>query len=202
MTKRFVEVGQLVTGDLNDSTRVLFQLQQTESLRAFVNVPQSVYRSVAVGQTVALSFRELPGRSFSGKVVRTAGALDGATRTLRTEIQVPNEAGELLPGLYAEVKFALQREKPPVSVPARALILQTAGPQIAVVDAQKRVALQSVTVVRDIGKTIDLGSGLEIGATYITNPTDTLRDGMTVQLESLAPPAGPKVAASVVPTKL
>jgi len=198
VTKRFVEVGQLVTGDLNDTTRVLFQIQHTASLRAFVNVPQSAFRVVAVGQTVGLNFRELPGRIFPGTVVRTAGALDGATRTLRTEIQVPNEAGELLPGLYAEVKFALQREKPPIAIPARALILQTAGPQVAVVDAQKRVALRSVTVVRDLGKTIELGSGLETGATYITNPTDTLRDGMTVQLEAPAPPVGPKVAASGV----
>lgn len=187
VTKRFVEVGQLVTGDLNDSTRVLFQLQHTAALRAFVNVPQSAFRSVAVGQTVALSFREIPGRTFPGTVVRTAGALDGATRTLRTEIQVPNEAGELLPGLYTEVTFALQRPQPPVTVPARALITQTAGPQIAVVDAQNRVTLNTVTVARDLGKTIELGTGLAPGARYIINPTDTLRDGLVIKVEAPEP---------------
>jgi RND family efflux transporter MFP subunit len=195
VTKRFVEVGQLVTGDLNDANRVLFQIQHTASLRAFVNVPQSAFRSVAVGQSVALTFRELAGRTFPGTVVRTAGALDGNTRTLRTEIQVPNQAGELLPGLYAEVKFALRREQPPITIPARALILQTAGPQIATVDAQNRVTLQSVTIGRDLGKTIELASGLDNGATYVTNPTDTIRDGLTIRIEASAPPASPKVAS-------
>lgn len=183
VTRRYVEVGQLVTGDLNDSTRVLFQLQHTASLRAFVNVPQSAFRSVAVGQTVGLTFRELPGRIFPGTVSRTAGALDGATRTLRTEIQVPNEAGELLPGLYTEVKFAIQRDKPPVVIPARALILQTSGPQVAIVDAQNHVTLQTVAIARDLGKTIEIGSGLEAGASFIVNPNDTLRSGMTIQVE-------------------
>lgn len=187
VTKRLVEVGQLVTGDLNDSTRVLFQLQHTAALRAFVNVPQSAFRSVAVGQTVALNFREIPGRTFPGSVVRTAGALDGATRTLRTEIQVPNENGELLPGLYTEVKFALQRTQPPVTIPARALILQTAGPQVAVLDAENRVTLNTVTITRDLGKTLELGTGLIPGARYIMNPTDTLREGQVVKIEAAEP---------------
>lgn len=192
VTKRFVEVGQLVTGDLNDATRILFQVQHTASLRAFVHVPQSAYRDVVIGQNVALNFRELPGRAFAGKVVRTAGALDGATRTLRVEVQVPNESGELLPGLYAEVKFAIRRGNPPVAIPARALIIQTAGPQIAVVDANNRVALSPVRIARDLGKTIELATGLEPGARFILNPTDTLRDGMTVKVE---PAESPKLAS-------
>ena len=192
VTKRFVEVGQLVTGDLNDATRILFQIQHTAALRAFVNVPQSAFRSVAVGQTVSLTFRELPGRAFAGTVVRTAGALDTSTRTLRTEIQVPNEAGELLPGLYTEVKFALLREKPPITIPARALIIQTAGPQIATVNANNQVALHSVAIARDLGKTLELGSGLESGVRYIANPTDTLREGMTIKTET---EEAPKVAS-------
>ena len=187
VTRRFVEVGQLVTGDLNDATRVLFQLQQTASLRSFVNVPQSAYRLVSVGQPVKLSFRELPGRTFDGKVVRTSGALDGSTRTLRTEVQVPNETGELLPGLYTEVRFQLQRDQPPIVVPARALILQTDGPQVAVVDAQNRVALHSVAITRDLGKTLELGTGLTAGARFIINPSDTLREGMVVKVEAPEP---------------
>ncbi|MHA3774916.1 efflux RND transporter periplasmic adaptor subunit [Verrucomicrobiota bacterium sgz303538] len=187
VTKRFVEIGQLVTGDLNDATRMLFQLQHTASLRSFVHVPQSAFRSVSTGQEVTLTFRELPGRTFPGKVVRTAGALDGTTRTLRTEIHVSNESQELLPGLYAEVKFALQREKPPISIPARALILQAAGPQIATVDANNRVALNSVSIARDLGKTVELATGIEPGTRFIINPTDTLREGMTVNVEAVEP---------------
>ena len=180
VTQRHIEVGQLVTGDLNDETRILFRLEQTQTLRAFINVPQSSYRSVAVGQDVELAFREVPGRTFPGKVVRTAGSLDSATRTLRTEIQIPNEKSELVPGLFAEVKFKIQRDQPPISIPARALIIQTAGPQIATLSADNKVALATVVVARDLGKTIELASGLPVGTRFVTNPTDTLRDGTAV----------------------
>jgi RND family efflux transporter MFP subunit len=187
VTRRMIEVGQLVTGDLNDATRMLFQLQNLTSLRAFVNVPQSDYRLVSVGQTVALSFREVPGRTFPGTVVRTAGALDGATRTLRTEIHVSNEAGELLPGLYAEVKFQVQREHPPIVVPARALIIQSAGPQIATVDASSHVSLRPVTIGRDFGSKVEIASGVALGERLVINPGDTLRDGMTVRVDGPEP---------------
>jgi RND family efflux transporter MFP subunit len=187
VTKRFVEVGQLVTGDLNDPSRILFRIEHTAALRAFINVPQSYYRNVSVGQTVALSFREVPGRTFPGIVVRTAGALDSATRTLRTEIQVPNEAGELIPGLYAEVKFQVQREHPPITIPARAVIIQSAGPQIATVNDENRVAIHPVILGRDFGKTVEIASGLDAGTRFILNPTDTLRDGATVKVDPTPP---------------
>jgi RND family efflux transporter MFP subunit len=180
VTKRNIEVGQLVTGDLNDETRILYRMEQTQTLRAFVNVPQSNYRFVAVGQPVELSFREVPGRTFPGKIVRTAGSLDASTRTLRTEIQVANQAGDLVPGLFAEVKFKIQREQPPVTIPERALILQTAGPQVATLGADNKVLLASVTIGRDLGKTIELSSGLPAGTRFVTNPNDTLRDGTIV----------------------
>lgn len=180
VTKRNIEVGQLVTGDLNDETRILYRMEQTQTLRAFVNVPQSNYRFVSVGQPVELSFKEVPGRTFPGKVVRTAGSLDAATRTLRTEIQVANQAGELVPGLFAEVKFKIQREQPPVTIPERALILQTAGPQVATLSADNKVLLASVTISRDLGKTIELSSGLPAGTRFVANPNDTLRDGTIV----------------------
>jgi multidrug efflux pump subunit AcrA (membrane-fusion protein) len=125
----------------------------------------------------------VPGRSFPGTAVRTAGALDSATRTLRTEIHVPNEASELIPGLYAEVKFQVQREHPPITVPARALIIQSAGPQIATVNGENCVTLHAVALGRDFGKTVEIASGIEPGARFILNPTDTLRDGATVQVE-------------------
>ena len=180
VTQRHIEVGQLVTGDLNDEIRILYRLEQTQTLRAFINVPQSYYRLIAVGQDVELAFREVPGRTFPGKVVRTAGSLDAATRTLRTEVQIPNEKSELVPGLFAEVKFKVQRGEPPITIPARALILQTAGPQIAMLNADNKVQLASVVVGRDLGPTIELASGLPAGTRFVTNPNDTLRDGTLV----------------------
>ncbi|MEI9894076.1 MAG: efflux RND transporter periplasmic adaptor subunit [Chthoniobacter sp.] len=180
VTQRHIEVGQLVTGDLNDEIRVLYRMEQLQTLRAFVNVPQSYYHFISVGQSVDLSFREVPGRTFPGKVVRTAGSLDAATRTLRTEIQVANDAAELVPGLFAEVKFKVQREQPPITIPARALILQTAGPQVATLGTDNKVLLASVVISRDLGKTIELSSGLPVGTRFVSNPNDTLRDGTTV----------------------
>jgi len=180
VTQRHIEVGQLVTGDLNDEIRVLYRMEQIQTLRAFVNVPQSYYRFVSVGQSVDLSFKEVPGRTFPGKVVRTAGSLDAATRTLRTEIQVANDKAELVPGLFAEVKFKVQREQPPITIPARALILQTSGPQVATLGADNKVLLASVVISRDLGKSIELASGLTAGTRFVANPNDTLRDGTTV----------------------
>jgi RND family efflux transporter MFP subunit len=187
ITQRHIEVGQLVTGDLNDETRILYRIEQTQTLRAFINVPQSYYRLVGVGQDVELAFKEVPGRTFAGKVVRTAGSLDANTRTLRTEIQVPNERAELVPGLFAEVKFKVQRDQPPITVPARALIIQTAGPQIATLSDDNHVMLATVVVGRDLGKTIELASGLPAGTRFVTNPNDTLRDGITVTAAPDAP---------------
>lgn len=192
VTKRFVEVGQLVTGDLNDTTRILFQVARTDALRAFVNVPQSSYRFISVGQTVELSFRELPGRSFPATVARTSGALDQTTRTLRTEVRVPIESGELVPGLYATVNFQVQRDQPPISVPARAIIIQSKGPQIAILDAQNNVTLRAVILGRDSGKDVEIESGLTVGERFVTNPSDKLRDGSAIEIEST--PA-PQVAA-------
>jgi RND family efflux transporter MFP subunit len=180
VTQRHIEVGQLVTGDLNDETRILYRMEQTKTLRAFLNVPQSYYRFVAVGQNVELSFREVPGRKFPGKVVRTAGSLDAATRTLRTEVQIANDKAELVPGLFAEVNFKVRREQPPISIPERALILQTSGPQVATLDANNKVTLASVVVERDLGPTVELASGLSAGTRFITNPNDTLHDGTIV----------------------
>jgi multidrug efflux pump subunit AcrA (membrane-fusion protein) len=130
---------------------------------------------------VELSFTEVPGRTFPAKVVRTAGSLDAATRTLRTEIQVANEAGDLVPGLFAQVKFRMQREQPPITIPARALILQTAGPQVATLNPENKVLLASVVIGRDLGNTIELSSGLPAGTRFVANPNDTLRDGTTVE---------------------
>ena len=131
----------------------------------------------------------MPGRTFAGKVIRTAGSLDASTRTLRTEIHIPNENAELVPGLFAEVKFKVQREQPPITIPARALIIQTAGPQIATLSEGNQVKLASVVVGRDLGKTIELASGLPAGTRFVANPNDTLRDGTTV---TAAPDAAAK----------
>lgn len=185
---RNIDNGSLVTGENNEADRMLFRLAQTDVLRVYVNVPQNYYRLVAEGQTANLTFAEFPGRVFTGKVVRTAGALDAASRTLRTEIQVPNEKGELIPGLYSEVSFKLPQANPPLVIPSRALIIQSDGPQVAVVNDDQTVRLVPVVLGRDFGKTLEVASGLEEGASLVINPTDRLHAGTKVQIEEAPQP--------------
>ncbi len=183
---RNTDIGALISGD-NSSARMLFRIAQTSTLRVFVNVPQSHYRLINEGVPAELTFREFPGRAFMGKVVRTAGALDPDTRTLRTEVQVPNEQGELIPGLYAEVKFNLLQEHPAVVVASRAVIIEANGPQIAAVDSNGRVTLRPVVLGRDFGKTVEIATGLEPGTRFVANPTDTLSDGTLVKVNAPEP---------------
>ena len=186
ITERNTDVGSLIMGD-NTGASVLFRIAQTDTFRVFVNVPQSHYRLITEGLPATFTFREFPGRSFVGKVARTAGSLNLTTRTLRTEVELANETGELLPGLYAEVKFSLPQPHPPVLVPSRSLIIQANGPQIATVNDNNAVALRSVSLGRDFGKQIEILTGLEPGKRFITNPTDTLRDGMLVRVDAAHP---------------
>lgn len=182
---RTAETGALVNGDNTEQSRMLFRLAQTDTLRVYVNVPQNYYRLIKEGQTVDLSFHELPGKTFPGKVVRTAGALDTATRTLKTEIQVPNEKDELLPGLYAEVKFKILNETPALIIPASTLILNQEGPHVAVVNASGQVRLQAIVLGRDFGKTMEVVSGLEDNTKLVVNPSDTLYDGAIVKVKTV-----------------
>ncbi|GAT32054.1 RND family efflux transporter, MFP subunit [Terrimicrobium sacchariphilum] len=190
VTKRFIEVGQLVTADVNDASRQLFELAHTATLRAFIDVPQSYFRLVAVGQGADLRFHELPGETYPARVVRTAGALDDNSRTLRTEVLVPNQNGKLVPGLYTEVTLHVERAQPPIRIASKSLILGSAGVQVAVLDEGNRVALRKVTIDRDLGDQVEIISGLTAGDRFVANPTDRLKDGATVEVE----PA-PKVAA-------
>lgn len=183
VTKRLIEVGELVTADTNDASRKLFELANTATLRAFVDVPQTYFRLVTVGQSANLVFREFPGRAFPATVVRTAGALDDLTRTLRTELHVPNDKADLLPGLYTEVILHVLRERPPIAIPAKALVIGPNGVQVATTDEHNRVTLRKVTIDRDLGDTVEIIAGLEPGEKFITNPSDRLADGTVVEIE-------------------
>jgi Membrane-fusion protein len=110
VTARNIDNGNLVTSGSAGQTTPLFRLAQTDTLRIYVTVPQTQSRSIAPGQSATVSVREIPDKTFNAKVVRTSGALDPASRTLLTELQLPNGDGQLFPGMYAEVKFALPQD--------------------------------------------------------------------------------------------
>ena len=180
ITRRHVDTGALIRAGGNASA--LFDLAQTDTLRVQVNVPQAYLRDIAIGSTVAIAVAEYPGRAFPGKVLRTSGAFDATTRTMLTEIEVPNRNGELFPGIHVDVQLTLAQANPPIVVPARAVIIRGEGLQVAEVDDANAIRLQKVQAGRDLGRTVEIVSGLSDGARIATNPTDTLVEGMPVRI--------------------
>jgi RND family efflux transporter MFP subunit len=194
ITRRLVDTGALIRAGGNASA--LFELAQMDTLRVQVNVPQAYLRDLTVGSPVAIAVAEYPGRTFPGKVLRTSGAFDAATRTMLTEIEVPNRNGELFPGIHVDVQLSLAQANPPIIVPARAVIIRSEGLQVAEVDDANSIRLHKVQVGRDLGKTLEIVSGLNEGARFVINPTDTLLDGMSVRIAG-----APKQTPSVAPAK-
>lgn len=157
----------------------LFRIANIDTLRVFTSVPQAYAASVKPGQTAAVSISDLPNREFTGKVTRTANALDPNTRTLLAEVQLPNPGHILLPGMYATVEFESALVTPPVLVPGDAIMTRTRGTQVALV-RDGVVHVQSVSLGRDYGQQVEIVSGVQEGDQVVLNPTDAVVDGAKV----------------------
>jgi RND family efflux transporter MFP subunit len=136
------------------------------------------------GQMAAIEVRERPGKQFSGRVARTADALDAGSRTLLSEVQVDNASGELLPGMYASVKFALTRPRPAIVAPGNALVVNSQGTRVVVLEGDGRAHYVPVQVGRDLGSEVEILTGLKGSEQLITNPPDTLGEGQRVEVQS------------------
>jgi len=183
VTARNVDNGALVSAGSNGQSAPLFRLAQTDILRIYVTVPQTNARSIAPGQEAAVTFREIPDKTFKAKVVRTAGALDPASRTLLTELQVPNTNSELFPGMYAEIKFALPHDGRTLLIPGNALTVQSDGPKVLTVDAKQTIRTRAVKLGRDLGDKVEIVSGLNPAEPLVANPTGSLHDGVEVKAQ-------------------
>ena len=157
VTQRTVEVGSLVT---SGNGQPMYKVAAMDPARVFVQVPQDVAGSVRAGVPAAVTLREYPGRSFGGTVARAAGELDPATRTMNTEVRVPNGDGALLAGMYAQVALNLPSSHRVFEIPATALMSDAHGSRVAVVDAASKIHLITVVVERDTGPTVEIASGL------------------------------------------
>jgi RND family efflux transporter MFP subunit len=186
ITLRNVDTGALV----NEGSTLLFRVAQTATLRTYINLPQADAESVRVGQHAIVSIAELPGRKFDGTVTRTSNALDPATRTLLTEVQVRNADGALMPGMFAEVDLTVPRKYPPLLIPGDTLVVRSDGPQVAVVKADGTVHFTRIQLGRDYGDRLEVISGLEEGQRLAVNPSDEVREGAKVN-----PVATPEKAA-------
>ena len=181
ISSRNVEVGSLIAAGSASANGWLFKLVQTDPLRVLVNVPQNQMQMVRLGATADILIREMPGVAFTGKVARTSGAFDPATRTMLVDLRVPNPKGDLYTGMYAQARFHLQSAQPPIVVSGNALIVGGEGPRIAVVDAGDMVRIRKVRLGRDYGKDVEIIEGLREGERVVINPRDTLEDGMKVK---------------------
>jgi RND family efflux transporter MFP subunit len=196
ITARNVDKGALITSGSGAAVTSLFSIADSSGLRVFVDVPQYASPGVAENEAADVIVRELPKRIFQAKVVRTARALDPATRTLRTELYLPNADGVLLPGMYVQVKLRVGRENPGVIIPARTLVFRKEGPRVVVVNSEKRAELRAVKLGRDFGPEIEVLQGLDEKEFLVENPTDDLESGQLVRVEAQEPtPPATKLAA-------
>ena len=184
ITRRNTDVGALITTGSTGQGRELFDVAQFDPLRVFVSVPQMNAPSIRAGLPAYIELREYPGQKFNGKVVRTADAIDPATRTLLTEIELPNPAGRLLPGSYAEVHFAVPIQTTRMSVPVNTILFRPEGPRVAVVSGDHKVHLKPITIGRDFGTKVEILEGLDANDQIVLNPADSLEDGQEVNVKA------------------
>jgi RND family efflux transporter MFP subunit len=185
ITQRNVDPGTLINaGNGGTATKEMFDLAQIDPMRVFVSVPQSYSQSIHLGLKACLSLTELAARTFCGQVVRTANSIDPDTRTLLTEVDVPNPAGTLLPGSYAEVHFDIKVTGQRLSLPINALLFRPDGTMAAVLDANNRVNLKKLTIGRDFGNSLEVLDGIEVSDRVVVNPPDALEPGEQVNLSA------------------
>ena len=185
VTVRNYDKGALVIAD-STAALPMFHVAQIDVVRVFVNVPQVFAPEVRPGQTAVVYRQEHPSRKFSGKVTRTSSALDPNTRTLLTEVDVPNPDAALLPGMYLQVDFNFPRLEPSLMVPSEAVTYRADGAWVGVLDGENAVHYQKVQLGRDFGMEIEVLDGLSDGVTVIVRPGDELPDGTVVQPASPA----------------
>jgi multidrug efflux pump subunit AcrA (membrane-fusion protein) len=146
-------------------------------------VPEVYSDAVTPGVKASMEIAALSNRQFTGTVARTSHAIGMNSRTLLTEVDVPNPKGELFPGAYAQVHFHLSLGAVPLVVPGNTILFQAQGPQVGVVNRQNRVELRKITLGRDFGSSVEVVSGISQADAVIANPPDYLVDGMPVAVE-------------------
>jgi RND family efflux transporter MFP subunit len=184
ITARNYDAGALISVANTSPGKELFRLDQTDTLRCFVSVPQGYSTDVKPGQAADLLVRNYPGKPFEGKVARTAGAIDQATRTLRVEVDIPNAEHKLFPGMYGQIRFKIPRERPAVVLPTSAFIFNAQGLRVAVVDDQDKVHYRTVTLGRDFGSEAEVSQGVTPDDRVVTNPGEHIAEGVDVTVNA------------------
>jgi RND family efflux transporter MFP subunit len=189
ITARKTEVGDLINAGNSGLGAELFRISNITTMRVYVDVPEVYSEAMASGVRATMEVASLPNRQFTGTVARTSHAIGVNSRTLLTEVDVPNPKGDLFPGAYAQVHFQLSLKAVPLVLPGNSILFQAAGPQVGVVSGQNRVELRKVTLGRDFGNRVEILGGISQPDAVIANPPDYLVDGMPVAVQT-APDSG------------
>jgi len=190
ITKRNVDPGALINAGAGAAGRELFDIARVDPLRVYTSVPQAYAPFIRVGESTYVTLQEFPGQRFSAKVARTAEAIDPSTRTLLTEVDVPNKDGRLLPGSFGEVHFAIGSNVDKVTVPVNAMLFRSEGPRLAIVGADKKIQLRAINIGKDYGTTLEVLGGVAIQDQVVINPSDSLENGQEVNLAQASPGQG------------
>ena len=185
VTARDTDVGALINAG-GGSGPPMFVVSDITKLRVYVNVPQSYVPSIRIGARAVITVPEYPNRTFPATVEASSQSVDVGSGTTRMQLGLDNSSGALLPGSYANVRLNLQRDGVPLHIPASALIFNGSGLRVATVGADDKVLFKTVTIARDLGKEIELGSGLSPDDRIIVAPPDGLADGDEVRIAGAA----------------
>jgi RND family efflux transporter MFP subunit len=182
VTARNIDIGALINAGNGGAAQELFHMASTAKLRVYVSVPQADSRGAVPGIKAYLTLSEFPGRRFPGELVRTAGAIDPASRTLLTEVDVDNASGELRPGAYAEVHLMIPEGSRSLILPVSTLMFRSEGLRVGVVRDGNKAELVPVILGKDYGNEVEVVSGLDENDLVISNPPDSLASGATVRV--------------------
>jgi RND family efflux transporter MFP subunit len=186
-----VDIGNLINAGNGGTAQEMFVLAATDPIRAYVSVPEVYAAAVHTGLGAYLELAQFPGQKFQAKVARTADAIDLSSRTLNTEVDVPNKTGQLLPGGYAQVHLQLGVTGTRLQVPVNALLFRAEGLRAVVVDANHKAHLQQLAIGRDYGTSLEVLQGLRPDDWIVLNPPDSLDEGIQVNVKEPPQKPGP-----------
>jgi RND family efflux transporter MFP subunit len=194
ITYRKYDVGQYLSPTQSSAGQEVFDVQQTDTLRAFVNVPQGYANNVSIGQKAKLAIRNFPGVDFYGTVARTAGAVDPNTRTLKVQINIDNRDGRLFAGEYCELQLPVSAQRPVLRIPSSGLIFNDKGLTVGTIDADNKIHIKAVKVGRDFGTELEILDGLDASDRVVLNPGERFAEGTVVDPHEQPMVVKPKVA--------
>lgn len=187
VTQRNTDVGALISGGTGTGL-AMFVISDIKKLRVYVDVPQNYVPAIRIGAKAIITVPDYPNRTFPATVEASSQSVDVGSGTARMQLALDNSKSELLPGGYANVKMSLARESAPLHIPASALIFNKDGTRVATVTADDKILFKTVTIARDLGRDIELASGVSPDDRIVTTPPDGLADGDQVRVTNGAAP--------------